>query len=85
MFGLLSLRNLLFSKEIQNGSQFGERKDLCVCVWGGGDLGGLDGGKTIIRIYCMRKEIIFNKRKRFKKQTTMHIGLGALDGVTRCT
>lgn len=31
---------------------------------GGEELGGEEGGKTIIRIYCMRKDSIFNKRKK---------------------
>ena len=29
-----------------------------------GVLGGVEGGETIIRIYCMRKESIFNKNKQ---------------------
>jgi hypothetical protein len=31
---------------------------------GGEELGGVDGEKTIIMIYYMRKESIFNKRER---------------------
>ena len=49
---LLSLSSLLFSKVRQKGSGSGGR--------GGGDkLGGIAGGKTVIGIYCMRKESIF--------------------------
>jgi hypothetical protein len=29
-------------------------------------LGGVEGEKAIIRIYCMRKESIFNKKKNEK-------------------
>jgi len=31
---------------------------------GGEDLGGVKGGETVIRIYRMRKESIFNKRNK---------------------
>jgi len=27
------------------------------------DLGGVEGGETIIKIHCMRKQSIFNQRK----------------------
>lgn len=32
------------------------------------ELGGEEEGETIIRMYCMRKEYIFNKRKNSKKE-----------------
>lgn len=32
------------------------------------DLGELGGGETIIRMYCMKKYIFFNKRKDAKKE-----------------
>lgn len=28
------------------------------------DLGGAEGGETVFRVYCMRKESMFNKRGR---------------------
>lgn len=31
---------------------------------GGGILGGVGGGETILRMYCMREEYMFNKKKR---------------------
>jgi hypothetical protein len=31
---------------------------------GGEELGGVEGGKTIIGIYCTREESILNKRKK---------------------
>ena len=31
--------------------------------------GGVKGGKTIFRIYFMRKEFIFSKRKKIKKKS----------------
>jgi hypothetical protein len=30
---------------------------------GGEELGGIEGGKTVIRIYDVTKESVFNKRK----------------------
>ena len=30
----------------------------------GEELGGVEGGETIIGIYCMKKESIFNKRQK---------------------
>lgn len=30
----------------------------------GEKLGGVEGGETIIRIYCMRKESSFNKKEK---------------------
>ena len=35
----------------------------------GKEVGGLERGKTVIRIYCIGKESIFNKRKNKKKIT----------------
>jgi hypothetical protein len=36
-------------------------------------LGGAEGGETVIRTYCMRKESIFNKRrKREKRKNKFH-------------
>jgi len=42
------------------------RKRVNNSVWEGkwGKLGGVECGKTVIRIYCMRKESIFNKNKQ---------------------
>lgn len=34
---------------------------------GGKELGGVQGGGTVIKIYCLRKESIFNKRGNLKK------------------
>jgi hypothetical protein len=31
---------------------------------GGEGLGGVEGGEIVIRIYCVRKGSIFNKRKK---------------------
>lgn len=34
--------------------------------WGWRELGGMKEGKTVTRLYCMRKESIFNeKNKRY--------------------
>jgi hypothetical protein len=39
----------------------------------GEKLGGAEGGETIIRIYCMIKESIFNKRREnHKVQNPVH-------------
>lgn len=54
---LSSFRSLLFSKERQNGSGSG---------WEGrGEEGGrAEGVKTVIRVYYVRKDSIFNNRKK---------------------
>jgi hypothetical protein len=46
----LSLRSLFFSNEKENGKGCGE------------DLAGVGRGETIIRIYYMRKESLYNKK-----------------------
>lgn len=51
---LLSLRSLLFS-ERQEGIDPEGRGD-------GEELGGMERGETVPRIYCMRKESIFIKK-----------------------
>jgi hypothetical protein len=38
-----------------NGRDLGERK------WG--DLGGMDGGEIVVRLYCIREESISNEKK----------------------
>lgn len=48
---LLSLRSLLFSKERQKEGRLGWK----------GELGGVEWGEAVIRIYCMRKDSILNK------------------------
>lgn len=52
---LLSLRSLLFSNERQEEIDPEGRGD-------GEELGVMARGETVLRIYCMRKESIFNKR-----------------------
>lgn len=37
----------------------------------GEELGAVEGGETISRIYCMRKEYVFNKEKRYR-QNSLH-------------
>ena len=48
---LSQLKLILFRNLKRDGE--GGKENLGICV----------GGETIIRIYCMRKESIFNKRK----------------------
>lgn len=31
------------------------------------ELGGVEGGETIFRLYCVRKKSMFNKRKKRNK------------------
>lgn len=38
-------------------------------MWG--RLGGVEEGETIIRVYCMREESIFNKRKNITTKSMM--------------
>lgn len=41
-----------------------ERKKVGLDVRGGREkLGGIEGGETLTKIYCMKKIIFFNKRK----------------------
>jgi hypothetical protein len=40
---------------------------------GGEDLGGVEGRKTIIRIYYGRKESILNKRKKEKLSKVINL------------
>jgi hypothetical protein len=41
----------------------------CKGRWDGReDLRGVEGGETIIRIYCVRKESIFSKRKKKERK-----------------
>jgi hypothetical protein len=55
---LLSLRNLFFSNERQKKGVYlkgiGDEKEL----------EGVERGQTISRIYCVRKESVFNKREK---------------------
>lgn len=53
---LLSLRSLFFSNKKQKGSGFGGEEK-----WEG------RGGKAIIRIYCIIRESMVNKRKNKRK------------------
>ena len=60
---LLSPEGLLSFKERQTGSASrggGERAKV------GGKLGEVEGGKTVVRMYCVREESIFNKNKKEK-------------------
>lgn len=57
---LLSHGSLLFSNETERGGLDGKG-----C--GGGELGGVKGGETVIRIDHMRKEPVFNKKGTIKK------------------
>ena len=54
----LSLRNLFFSNERQKKGVYlkgiGDEKEL----------EGVERGQTISRIYCVRKESVFNKREK---------------------
>ena len=52
----LSLRSLFFSNERQRGSGSGGEE-------GGKELGGVEEGETVIRIYYVREESIFNNKK----------------------
>lgn len=54
---MLSLGVLLFSEGRQKGSGSRERG-------GRGKLGGVEIGETIVRIYRIRGESIFNKRRK---------------------
>ena len=56
--GLLSLTSLPFPKERQRGVDLDERG-------GGKELRREEGRETVIRLYCMRKEFMFNKRKNW--------------------
>lgn len=43
--------------------------NLCMLLNGkenGEELGGMEGGKTITRVYCVRKKIVSIKRKEKK-------------------
>ena len=64
----LSLRRLLCSNERQKGN--GKA--------GVGKPGGVEGSKTPVRIYCMRKESIFDTREKIgKKRECTYLGLGS--------
>lgn len=54
---LLSLRSLLFSYERQREVEPDGRE-------GREELEGLEGGQTVIGIYCLREESIFNEMKK---------------------
>lgn len=52
---LLSLVDLLLSERKQSGRGSGE--------WAGeGELGGLEGGNTVVRIYCMKEESVLHRK-----------------------
>lgn len=52
-------RSLFFSNETQKRNGSGREGR-------GGETGELKGVETVIKIWCLRKESIFNKRKKFK-------------------
>lgn len=55
-----------------------DRKEVGPEVSGSGeDLGGVKIGKSIIRIYCLRKQSIFNKRKNklYKNKTSSTVSM----------
>lgn len=39
---------------------------------GGEELGGVEEGETVIRVYCMVKQSIFNKRGKESKEFRSH-------------
>lgn len=45
-----------------------DRKGAVLEGRGEEEKGGVDGGETALRIYCMRKQAIFNIRKKIKKK-----------------
>lgn len=49
---LLSLRGLLSSERKQRRCGSGDRRGM--------DLGGMDGGETMVGMFCMREESVFN-------------------------
>jgi hypothetical protein len=57
---LLSLRSLFFSNERQKGSGSGWKTR-----WGG--TGRSRRKENVFRLYCMRKESMFNKREEKRK------------------
>lgn len=61
----LSPRSLFLSSERQKGSGPGG---------GGGrdELGGAAEGETVIMLYCMRKQPIFNKRENVFKEVQLY-------------
>lgn len=35
-----------------------------VCMGWGRELGGVEGGDNVVKVYCMREEFIFNRNKK---------------------
>lgn len=71
IFWLLSLRKLLFSDGRKKGNGPSGR--------GGKEkLGGVEGGDTVVRIYCIRKELFSLKEKKTtvnkRKSSTLSCG-----------
>lgn len=60
MFGLSSPGGLSFSEEETEGSG-----SEGVGIWE--ELGGVEQEKTVVRIYCMREESLFNKNNARKR------------------
>jgi hypothetical protein len=60
---LLPLRSWFFSKRDKKGVNVDGRGS-------GEELGGVEGGKTVSWVSCMRKEPMFNKNKNNKQQIT---------------
>lgn len=58
MFGCCFLENCSFLKENGEGVDVEERG-------GSRKLGVVEGGETVVRIYCMEEESIFKKKKNF--------------------
>jgi hypothetical protein len=56
---ILSYRGLFTFEAERGGSRWGGRRE---------ELGGVQGGETVIRICIVKKKCIFNKRKRRNKK-----------------
>ena len=54
---LLSVRSLFFSNDRKGVDPDGKEEEE--------ELGGVKGGGIIIRVYCMKKESIFDKRNDY--------------------
>ena len=76
MFGCYLLEACSFLMRDRKGVDLDGRR-------GGEELGGVEGGETIIRIYYVRKKSIFNKRKiekRIKKRKAPLLRSAVLQG-----
>ena len=57
----------MFAANLLESYSFLMRNRKGVNLEGSGEkVGGVEGQETVLRIYCMRKESIFNKRKKIK-------------------